>query len=361
MDVGFIGTKTNELSMKKNKILVGMVIIAATLTACENQDIDFPDFDYQTVYFGNQYPVRTVELGEDLFVDTSIDNQHKVVIKATVGGVYKNNKDIVVDFKVDKSLCDGLYFKEEKGNDVKVEPMPSEYYQLASDRIVIPSGSILGGVEVQLTDAFFEDEKALSKNYVIPLLMTDVQGVDSILRGAPLVENPNRCISDDWTVKPKDYILYAVKYVNPWHGNYLRRGVDKITKEDGVVSTSVRHEQYVEKDEVVSISTNKLKVSTLSLNIYDTEGTAVNYNLVLKFAEDNTCTVSGDSDEYEISGTGKFVSKGDKNSMGGKDRDVLYLDYNVTFKDLNWQYATKDTLVVRDRGVAPEYFDVVKK
>lgn len=97
------------------------------------------------------------------------------------------------------------------------------------------------------------------------------------------------------------------------------------------------------------------------MNIYDTEGAAVNYNLVLKFAEDNTCIVSGDSDEYEISGTGKFVSKGDKNSMGGKDRDVLYLDYNVTFKDLNWQYATKDTLVVRDRGVAPEYFDVVKK
>jgi hypothetical protein len=28
---------------------------------------------------------------------------------------------------------------------------------------------------------------------------------------------------------------------------------------------------------------------------------------------------------------------------------------------LNLKYATKDTLVVRDRAVAPEYFTVVKK
>ncbi len=56
-------------------------------------------------------------------------------------------------------------------------------------------------------------------------------------------------------------------------------------------------------------------------------------------------------------GTGKFVSKGDKNSWGNKDRDVLYLDYTVNYGDI--QVVTKDTLVVRDRGVKAEWFTPV--
>ena len=47
-----------------------------------------------------------------------------------------------------------------------------------------------------------------------------------------------------------DYVLYCVKYMNPWHGSYLRRGVDQINV-DGVTSTNIRHEQYVEKDEIL--------------------------------------------------------------------------------------------------------------
>ena len=347
--------------MKINKIFVGLAVIAAVLTSCENQDVSYPDFDYQTVYFANQFPSRTVELGEDLFVDNSIDNQHKVLIKATMGGVYSNTKNIVIDFKVDTSLCSGIYFNSGATSGSKVVPMPSNYYQLASNNVTIPAGSILGGVEVQLTDAFFADPKSLVNTYVIPLLMTSVQGADSILQGTPLVDNPNRCVDADWSVKPRDFILYAVKFVNPWHGNYLRRGTDQITHADASVTTSVRHQQYVEDNEVVKISTNSLTASTLPLTIKDNSGTSVPFNLVLNFTDDGTCTVSSNSSDFDISGSGKFVSKGEKNSIGGDDRDALYLDYTVDFKNLNLKYATKDTLVVRDRGIAPEYFTVTKK
>lgn len=346
--------------MKMYKILLGMSILVGLLASCKNEDISFPDYNYQTVYFANQYPARTLELGKDLFVDNTIDNQHKVLIKATMGGAYSNTKNIVIDFKVDETLCNGVIYTLGATSGSPVLPMPSNYYQLASNQITIPSGSIMGGVEVQLTDAFFADPKSLVNTYVIPLVMTKVQGADSILQGKPVVTNPNRCDDANWSVKPQDFVFYAIKYVNPWHGNYLRRGTDLITLADGTTSTSVRHPQYVENDDVVKISTASLTSVTVPLSI-KVAGNNVAYNLVLTFANDGICIVSSNSPNFDISGTGKFVSNGEKNSIGGYDRDGLYLDYSVVFKNYsNLKYATKDTFVVRDRAVAPEYYTVKK-
>ncbi len=345
--------------MQTKKIFFGLLLTASVLASCKNNDIVYPDFEYTSTYFANSYPARTVELGEDLFVDNSIDNQHKISIKATIGGTRDNKKNVVIDFKVDETLCDGLYFAS---NNVKIEPMPANYYHLASNQITIAPGSILGGVDVQLTDDFFADPKSLQNNYVIPLVMTKATGVDSILKGSPLIANPNRAIDANWSVKPLDYVLYAVKYINPWDANYLRRGKDVITKADGSTSTAVRNNGYVEKDAVVKTSTASLKTDLLPLSILNSSGQTVPYTLVLTFAGDGTCTVSSNNTtDFDITGTGKFVSKGEKNSFGGSDRDALYLDYNVNFKKLNLKYTTKDTLVVRDRGVKPEYFTVVKK
>ncbi len=57
-----------------------------------------------------QYGLRTIELGESEFVDNTLDNQHKMVIKAAWGGGYTNRNNVVINFKVDESLCDNLYF-----------------------------------------------------------------------------------------------------------------------------------------------------------------------------------------------------------------------------------------------------------
>ena len=101
----------------------------------------------------------------------------------------------------------------------------------------------------QLKDAFFEDEKALSNNYVIPVVMKGQKGADRIITGEPLIDGdqPARTNSAYWSVLPKDYVLYCVKYINPWHGFYLRRGIDQITTADGTITTNVRHEESVEK------------------------------------------------------------------------------------------------------------------
>ncbi len=357
-----IGNNRNKFKltiMKINKIITGLAVSVGLLASCKNAPVVYPNFAYSAVYFASQYPMRTVELGEDLYVDNSLDNQRKVSIKATLAGVYENKKDVLVDVRVDETLLNNLYFSN---NGPKILAMPTQYYQLASNQIKIPNGSLLGGVEVQLTDAFFADPAALTANYVIPLVMTKVAGADSILQGSRGVANPSRVNPAHWLTAPKDYVLYGVKYVNPWHGNYLRRGVDQITPVAGTPSTVVRRTPYVENNQVVNITTGSLKVANLALSIKNSAGTTVPYTLVLTFADNGTCTVAGnDPANFDIAGTGKFVSKGEKNSIGGTDRSAIYLDYTVNFKNLNVNYATKDTLVVRDRGLKAEYFNVVLK
>jgi hypothetical protein len=341
--------------MKINKIIIGIVASAGLLASCKNDQVVYPNYNYSTVYFAYQYPLRTVELGEDLFVDNSLDNQHKVTINATMGGVYDNTKDVLIDVKVDETLLNNVFFSN---GGPKVTALPAQYYQLASNQIKIPAGSIVGGVQVQLTDAFFADPASLTTNYVIPLVMTRMTGADSILRGSPSVANPSRVKAANWSVQPKDYILYGLKFINPWQGDYLRKGVDQITPAGGTTTTNIRHTPYVENNQLVNITTASLKTANLALSIKNSAGTLVPYTLVLTFADNGTCTVGGNSSSYDISGTGKFVSNGEKNSIGGSDRSAIYLDYSVNFKNLNVNYATKDTLIVRDRGLKAEYFGI---
>ena len=342
--------------MKISNLIILMALAVGTFTSCKNAENEFPDFKSKSVYFASQYPIRTIVLGEDLLVDNTMDNKKMASIKATLGGGYENNQDIVIDFVRDETLLNGLKFNNGGG---QILPLPESYYRLLSNQIRINAGAILGGVDVQLTDAFFADPKSLTRNYVIPLVMTKVTGADSILKGVPVVSNPSRVNALHWATRPKDYILYGVKFVNPWHGNYLRKGLDQITQSNGTVSSNLRHTQYVENNELVSMTTSSLKTASLPLSIKNSAGTTVPFTLLLNFGDDNSCTLTSTNANIEVAGNGKFVSNGEKNSIGGSNRSAIYLDYTVNFKTLNVKYATKDTLIVRDRGIKAEYFDVV--
>lgn len=353
--------------MKIFKIAIVLVGAVGALTGCiKNQAIDYPDYKYQTVYFALQYVPRTVELGEDEFVDNSLDNQHKVLINATLGGVRENKNDVTVGVVVDNSLCDRLYFPS---NGPKITPLPSTYYKLGSNQITIPSGSILGGVQVELTDAFFADPLSVNNTYAIPLVLSDIKGgADSILRGQPSVagSNPDRTDGSKWKVLPRDYVVYGVKFVNQWHGSYLRRGVDVATGSQK--GTIVRHKTYVEQDEVNKLSTTLLNQVKFPVTVKDTSNYNVNFDLLLTFDASGNCSITSTTPNVTASGSGKFVSKGEKKSWGDKDRDALYLDYaaNITYTppsstSKNLQVATKDTLVMRDRAVGFEIITPVYK
>ena len=250
--------------------------VLAGLASCHNQEKIFPDYEGGiSAYFAYQMPVRTIVLGESETFDTSLDNQHKCIIYGTIGGSYKG-KDVVIGIDVDETIAENVYYPD--GTPAKV--MPENYYTLSTDKLNY-GGTHMGGVEVTLTDAFFADPDAIKTNYVIPVVMTDIiKGADQIKSGTPLIEGetPIRTNAALWNVQPMDYTLYGIKYVNPWDGSWLRRGVDVVTGQDA--GTVVRHGQYVENDEVVRLSTASLDavtipVSTNIINIIKTTTTEI--------------------------------------------------------------------------------------
>ncbi len=344
--------------MKKSSLLTLFMAsaVAFSATSCKNSEVEFPDYEYSAVYFAYQSPVRSIILGEDLF-DNTLDNEHKFELYATLAGKYANDGTVAIDVEVDNSLCENLYYDAEATQPVK--PLPADYFNLTSDQIVL-NKTLSDGVIVELTDAFFADADAVNTTYVLPVRMTGVSGADSILMGAPkAVENPVRQNANDWDVQPKDYVLYAVKYLNTWEANYLRRGTDKITN-NGVVTEVTRENQYVERDELVFMETVSLTEGVVSITIpvAKDDGTTENFvvPVTVTFDADDKCTASyvGDAG-YTVTGSGEFVVDGEKNSWGNQDRNALYLNYTVDLGN-GITVETKDIFVVRDRGVSIEQF-----
>ncbi len=334
------------------KIVLASCIIMAICSSCSNKKVDFPNYKYTTVYFPYQTPVRTLVLGDYNF-DNTLDNEHKCEIMATLGGVYQNKKLVSIDVSVDSSLCKNLYFST--GD--KAVMMPSSYYSFPKDmRIDIPSGTLEGGLQVQLTDAFFADPKSITNTFVIPLRMNRVTDADSILSGKSTLDTPDPRLVTDWSVAPKNYVLYAIKYINPWHGNYLRRGTEKLQDNSGNDTVISYHTPFVETDQLCSVGTLSLTADSLMLNGTSRTGENIPFQLLLTFDSTGKCSISSPSSApYSVNGNGAFVKDGD--SWGNQKRDVLHLNYTIDFGTSTHTFT--DTLVARDRGIKFETFKAV--
>lgn len=333
--------------MKKILIIITLVV---GLTACHNEENSFPDYSYTSAYFPYQYPVRTLVLGDYIYDNTN-DNNHQFLISAAFGGVYSNNQDRVLDIKVDESLCNKVLFPSTD----TMRLMPSSYYTLSStDKLIIPKGKFNGNIVVQLNEAFFNDPLAIKGNYVIPVRIIGATGVDSLLHGIPAVSNADCRVVAQWAVVPKDFTMFSVKYINPYHGKYLHRGKSLIKNvANNLVEDSIYRHPYNVDDEIWSMVTsgkNQVKVqgSIKSLIFKGQVG------LILNFDQNGNCTVTGEagSAKYAITGTGKFAD--DADTWGNKKRDAIHLNYQFT--DGTNTYSATDTLVIRDRGVVMEVY-----
>jgi hypothetical protein len=341
--------------MKRVFILIAIVVVGFS---CENASIRFDDFDEQTLYFPIQYPIRTLSLGNDL-VDNTLDREHKFNIGVCVGGFYDNNdREWKVNFVVDPSLVpDGGLVRD--GQTLKA--LPSEYYTLRpSSTVTIPKGSFNGLIEVELADAFFDDPLSVTGRYVIPLRIVDSPDTDNILRGrassslsvASDVHNPSH-----WEVLPKDYTLFGIKYINPYHGKWLRRGKRTVRDNNGqTTEVKVYHAEYVEQDEVVTLSTDAFSSVTSTMNI-DTE----RFNLLMEVDDKGAIAIrsAANSPVAVTYGTGLYKENGD--TWGGTPdeptpRDAIYLNYFYKRTTATGVFTCEvcDTLVFRDRGIVYE-------
>jgi hypothetical protein len=235
------------------------------------------------------------------------------------------------------------------------------------------------------------DEKAIENTYVIPLLMKNVKGIDHLLSGTPREDidfSPSRTNTEYWRVPAKDYVLYCVKYMNPWQGKYIRRGVDEVTetgvntdvlvnakvvrKDMSMVNSDLEHykENPVnQNDEVCGITTKNMSQAVFPVS-FKTSGASISCNLLLTF-NGNQCTISTDDENVTASGSGEFIVKGTEKAeykdyqWGSNDgkpvqRDILRLAYNVKFSNVDFgdekkhdyrdvQVSTSDTLVIQTR------------
>lgn len=319
--------------MKRNniKLLIAGLLsctMATTLTSCKNGDADFPDYEGGTsVYFAYQTPVRTIELGDDE-QDLTLDHAHKCMIKATFGGSTRGSNG-TIQVAVDPTLVNGLTFED--GTPVKA--MPENYYQLQTTTWPF-NGTMNGGTEVQLTDAFFNDPDAVKNTYVIPLVIASQTGFGKILSGT-LKEGaqPVRTDASQWDVAPMDYILYCVKYQNKYAGWWLTHGTTSIDD--------------IEKAGTVQLKTRSLTSCVYTVThtreyharTYDKDGKEVekveqrplSTDLLLTFNANEQCTITTLTEGHTVSGSGSWTDDGVKKSWNNKDRDLMEISYTIDY------------------------------
>jgi hypothetical protein len=336
--------------MKKSIVFFMTALVAF---ACTNRDIEFDDFDYQSIYFPFQTPVRTLELGDETVGDNSIDLEHAFSIGVAMGGAYKNVKDRVVTVAYAPELAEDI--TDGSGNPISL--LPPEYYDATFDRIVIPAGEFSGRMRVNLRDAFFQDPLSVTTHYVIPVRITDAAG-DTVLVGrpSPFVDSHDPRVAEHWDVPPKDYTLFGIKYVNETHGMYLLRGQRTNTTTNETVSYSRRF----------LTENNMTKLSSLSLteNAMDVVGgtnTGGIYSLRLTFNKNNKTVAVSQKDESSVvaNGSGVWFTKDDPQAEGYNDikRRTIYLDY--TYQVAGTTFSVKDSLVFVDTDVKFEEFSVI--
>ncbi|MEX0929989.1 MAG: DUF5627 domain-containing protein [Balneolales bacterium] len=331
------------------RILFTLTVLIG-LTSCENFVNDFPDYDYVSGYFPYQHPVRTLVLGDYIY-DNSNDNDYKFIISVTMGGAYSNEKDRRFDIEVDESMSDDILFST--GGD-PIQALPSDYYTLSSDtEIVIPKGEFTGGIEVQLTEAFFDDPLAMELGYVIPIRLNGSADVDTLLSGFSAVENPDVRNAAHWEVLPKNFTMFAVKYINELHGTYFHYGENTVTEDasNTEIENNSYSEQYVENNSTARlVTTEKNQVSlTTFLNSEEMQGEAT---MILDF-DGNDITISEEAGSpFTITGSGEYQSR--QYEWGNKDRDGIVLDFTIS--DGVHTYEASDVLVARDRGVVMETY-----
>lgn len=340
--------------MKKIFILLILII---GIAACENQPWSFPDYDLQAVYFPIQLPVRTLSLGEDR-VDNALDKEYKFDIGVSIGGMYQNNQDWTVDYIVDDNLTNNVYAYAKPqlfSAAEKLMALPSSYYSVTpANTVVIPKGSFNGLIRVQLNDAFFNDSLAITGHYVIPLKITGTSA-DSILQGKAAITGADPRNVSQWNpnMSPKDWVMYGISYVNPYHGTYLHRGTDRTkSSKTGNDTVIIFRNKYVEKDALIKLSTTGRK-QAISNGLGNKLGAA--YSMILNFNNDKgtpgAITISPRPGfANAVTGTGQYNDIAtSKEQWTGLKWQSMYLQY--TYNDGTYNHLINDTLVFRDRGL----------
>jgi len=368
-----IQSKRNTM---KNSIFIAILALLL-VTGCTNEPNNFDNYTTQAVYFPYQYPVRTLVLGEST-IDNSIDIEHAFNIGVCIGGMYTNNKDWTVSIGMASQYMNYLnayQITDANGSLTTVKILPSNYYSLVTNgdsTIVIPKGSFSGLMRVNLTDAFFNDSNSYKTLYVLPLKIKTAS--TDILSGVPALNSilrpfPNPLLITDWMAgySPMNFTLFAVKYINPWHGTFFYRG----KQEKNGVFDNTYHTQDIELNQTASIATagySKSLLKRMGTFVTSTNVLKMTFSAAVNGIGDISLS-SADGSLLGVTGTGKYYksttdfAKDDRNTwllnpVTGKKTShlTMTLDYTVTGISAGNTYHFTDTLVMRDNAMTFQSF-----
>jgi len=341
------------------KKYIAILTIMAGLFACTNEENIFSDNEYLNqdgsktgkhygVYFGEQFPVRTLVLGHERFENP--DNDSIFHIGVSIGGMYSNNQNWKVDYVFDKTLSDSIIM----GASDTIKVLPDTYFTIdPKGSVTIPSGSFNGLIGIKLNKKFFADPMSITKKYVVPLRIISTDA-DTILSGK-VKNGVNYDIrrSGDYDVIPKNFVLFAIKFVNPYHGIYFNRGAVSYL-DAGVTKTTVYRDVYLERNQTRTLTTTK-QFGVLHNGIANNTGGSFKMNL--DFSGENVTITPATGATYVVNGNGKFYDATSLNAeqIAGIKYPTMYLQY--TYTDKGVIYNAKDTMVMRERGIKYEVVD----
>ena len=326
----------------------GMLLAGLLLTACSNGNwednlrdtIDQGGNNGKTsVYFAMQDPVQPIILGNDDESDNTDHNNHQFKLMATWGGGYSNNKDCKIRYEIDPTLL-------EAGSGMEV--LPSTHYTLEDPNVLtIPAGSIIGGTTVKLTDAFFNDPKAATNHYVLPVSLKESLTGDSIL-------------------EDKSYQLLCVKYINQYAGLYCKTGTSVV---QDLRTITFKNEDALDNITSVDIKTCQatftFPVKEWALNdksVWVQVEATKSLTFTLAFNGESTSPVQVLQDGV-VKGTGSFEARGiqdfsDYNRMA----DCLKIQFTTTIvtnpgdadHEKTWTVKGEYVMSMMSRGVKLE-------
>lgn len=298
-------------------------LIALSMTSCYEDYVK--DYEYSGVYFANQINTRTVVVGEGM----------KIEVGAVLGGVMENNQNRQVDYEIDNSLVNesvleemkasaSTYIKEAVEGVSELKSMPSDYYSISNNVIVIPKGDHLGKVTVKVDSLkFVNDPLTLKANYAIPFKITRADA-DTILQN-------------------KNTMVIGLKYENMLFGNYWHGGVTVVKDANGnEIETKRYYTQIPQPDNQVWNLTTVAPTSLMTDKIGD--GTLSGKLKLTLNHETGTINVESDNVALEVSNDGECIFNRAKLLQDRK----IFLKYKFKNADGTISHAT-DTLTFRNR------------
>lgn len=286
--------------MKSIRIYFVAIIATLFMSSCYEDYID--DYNYSSVYFASQKPLRTVIADRDMTINVGV----------AIGGKREVDMNDWAEFKIDESLLNGT----------GLTLLPKEFYTLSDESTMKVSKETLpvADVKISFTEAFYEDANTMKKHYALPFRV-ETSSLDSILVG-------------------QETSIVAIKYISTYHGTYYVKG--SVTEVDGTGNAIGDPDIYNNADLSKNITRN---LSTLSRNILIREGLANletginNEKLKIIFNEDNTLNV-------ETADGGLSITNG-SGSYEYNDNGNLTLSVSYTYEKNSKLYKVSETLVRR--------------